>query len=78
MLLSDLETQHGHAFKNEASDGMQNCTCVDSTQMSTDDNTSIPGSQNNNDNSAQMMRNPTDARKCVAMNLGTMGNNMNN
>ena len=44
--------------------------------MRTTDNASVLGSQNNNDDSMQMMRNVTSSRQLNAMNLGNMDNSM--
>ena len=50
---------------------------VEENYLPPDDNFSIPGSQNKNNDSTQMIRNPASARQRVAVNLGTMGNDMN-
>ena len=70
VLLSNLKNRRGRAYRTDALDSMQCCTCVNNAQMSTGDNIIILGSQNNNNDEVQTMRNPTSIRQRVAMNLG--------
>ena len=62
VLLSNCKTQCGNVHRNDVLDGMQHFTCANNVQISTANNDSIVGYQNNNNDSIQMTRNPTSAR----------------